>query len=217
MSESKKIEWVKLIVDLIGMLSYPIVILVLVFYIVDNAQFHALLDKLTGAKIGNTEFTFQAIEDKAADEALLNSEILELKRKTDKLEKELQVLLKKNPKVLKIIEKESKDYIDSQKLIVANSKYSVLVFNKPSQIVIANLILDFLLKSGYTASRTTTDLSELSNTLPTGTLFITRNQDGDKVVDQIISNLKELYPELKIHKQKSIQPLRRGDVQISLF
>ncbi len=217
MNESKKIEWVKLFIDLIGKLSYPIVILILVFHIIGNSQFHALLNKLTGAKLGNTEFTFQVVEDKAANEAKLNSHIQELKRKTEQLEEDLKILLKQqNVKHSQLNTAERNKRIKSQELLAKNSNYSILVFNKPSQTTGANQILELLLKSGYSASRTTTDLSEL-NPLPAGTIFITRNNKGDKIINNIIKDLKTLSPNFIIHKQKRIQPLRRGDIQISFF
>lgn len=217
MSESKKLEWVRLFIDFIGKVSYPLVILVLVFYIIENSQFQSLLNKLTGAKLGNTEFTFQVIEDKAANEARLNAHIQELQRKTQRLEQELKVLLQQDSQATNLVDKARLKTVEAEATLADNSQYSVLVFNKPSQIIAAGLIVDMLLKAGYSSSRTTTDLSELSTPLPNGTLYITRNSEGDKIISKIISDLKTMNPDFVIHQPEAIQPLRRGNVQISLF
>lgn len=214
---SSKLEWFKQFNELVGKLSYPLIIVILVFYIIDNSQFQSLLNKITTAKIGNTEFTFQAIEDEAETKAKLNSHVQELHRKTKQLEENIRLLIKRNNQ-LTIEEKEQIVQENIKESSYAKkAKYSILIFNRASQVSIANQIVELLLQWGYSASRITTDLSEFKKPPAEGTVYITRNDNGDKIIDEIISRLKNINPSMVIYKKPTIQLLRRGDVQISIF
>ncbi|WP_028857480.1 hypothetical protein [Psychrilyobacter atlanticus] len=133
--------------------------------------------------------------------------------------------LKKNTENLQIqiggiASKTSVDISSSKQKILnfeANSEYTVLVFYTLSQKVIANDLKESLLSEGYRSSSTATDFSELSKVYSSGTISINYTNRGTNVVEKIEEMLtkKGLSGSFKI--QKSITPLRRGDVQILIF
>ena len=99
----------------------------------------------------------------------------------------------------------------------ANSKYSVLVFNKSSQEDVANRISNKLLGMGFKASATETDLIESKRQLQKNEAWVIYTSRGMEIRENIKELLSGVAPDINFIFEPNPVKLRRGDMQILLF
>lgn len=98
-----------------------------------------------------------------------------------------------------------------------NSKYSVLVFNKPAQNNNAENVARELTKIGFKSSATPTDLTESRRQFGNNEAWIIYSTTGQKLLPQLKELLTRIAPQVRFEYEQNPVKLRRGDVQILLF
>ena len=102
-------------------------------------------------------------------------------------------------------------------LFEENSKFSVLVFYRPTRKDDSKKITERLVSLGYRCSRTPTDLSEAKIQYPSGNIWVIYTTDGKKLIDKIKAELDELGVSDPLQINPNSVRLRNGDMQLLLF
>ena len=104
------------------------------------------------------------------------------------------------------------------KLWKANGAYTTLVFHSSSSREPAAKLTQALLNAGFTASDTETDFGELQKVQPKeGTAYITYNQAGAQVLDDIRAKVQAMGLVKEVNVNPRAISLKRGDVQVLVF
>jgi len=211
---SMNIELLKVALDFISKLIYPIIIgivIVILYPKIQDIDLKALSSRLQSAKVGNNEFTFSEAEKVGAETAPLNQKVAALELEIGAIKSSIKVSgTNSSPQTGEIQQK-----INEFK---ANSPYTTLVFHNASSRQPAAKITQMLLGAGYTASDTETDFTELQKVpQKEGTVFITYTNSGE----QILEGIKSKIVSLGVAKEVNLNPrpieLKRGDIQILVF
>jgi hypothetical protein len=106
---------------------------------------------------------------------------------------------------------------ESRRKFEANSKYSVLVFNKPSQKGVAERVANALIKTGFKSSATPSNLTEARRQFGENEAWVIYTATGKELLPQLKELLARMAPNIRFEYQPDPVNLRRGDVQILLF
>jgi hypothetical protein len=218
MDNNTTLEWFKVLSELLGKIAYPLLVLILFVYIFNSSFAEKILFSINKATIGEIKIEFNdALKDSATDTAKLNSSITKFQSEIKSLKLDLDKLKENDTSNNSDYAAEKEKIENKIKTLSENSKYTVLVFNRPAHIDIATKFTANLVELGFSASRITSDLKEIANPLVTGEIFIARNQRGDVALNLVKEVLGKQYSQIPITIQTSYQPLKRGDIQISFF
>lgn len=208
------VELLKVALDFISKLLYPILIGILIVILypkIQDIDLKALTTRLQSAKAGNYEFTFGEAEKVGAETAPLNQKVAALELEIGAIKSSLKASGANASPQAGEIQQKIREF-------KANSPYTTLVFHNASSRQPAAKITQMLLAGGYTASDTETDFAELQKVQPKeGTVFITYTKAGE----QILESLKSKIVSLGVAKEVNTNPrpieLKRGDIQILVF
>lgn len=116
---------------------------------------------------------------------------------------------------ISVAEKQEKE-LDMEKFD-ANSKYSILIFNKSSKDEAANKIKNQLLSEGFKSSATETDLTESKRQFNSNEAWIIYTPRGGEIIGNVEKIVSNVAPNIKFVFEPNPLDLRRGDIQILLF
>jgi|GEM_PF-6972406 len=209
-----KIELLKVILDFISKLFYPIIIGIVIFILypkIQDIDLKALTTRLQSAKVGNNEFTFGEAEKVGAETAPINQKVAALELEIKSIKSSINTTgIKVSSQTIEIQQK--------IKEFKSNAPYTVLVLHNASSRQFAAKITQKLLDAGYAASYTETNFMELQKIQPKeNTVFITYTKSGE----QILKELRSKIISLGIAKEVNVNPrpieLKRGDIQVLVF
>lgn len=217
-------ELIKTVLDFVARSLYPAMAAVLLYAIypkVQEVDVRGLTNRLQSAKLGDSEFTFGDAEKVGAETAPLNRKLAELERQIQGLQTNLPAAAMPkatpgatSPDEARVAEKAAA----KDKLWKANGAYTTLVFHSASSREPAGKLTQALLNAGFTASDTETDFGELQKVQPKpGTAFITYNQAGAQVLDDIRAKVQALGVVKEVNVNPRAISLKRGDVQVLVF
>ena len=225
-------ELIKTVLDFIARSLYPAMAAVLLYAVypkVQEVDVRGLSNRLHSAKLGDSEFTFGDAEKVGAETAPLNRKLAELERQIQGLQTGLQTGLPAaavskatpgaaSPDEARVAEKAAEKAAAKDKLWKANGAYTTLVFHSSSSREPAAKLTQALLSAGFTASDTETDFGELQKVQPKeGTAYITYNQAGAQVLDDIRAKVQAMGLVKEVNVNPRAISLKRGDVQVLVF
>jgi hypothetical protein len=203
------------VLDFVSKMFYPIIVvclIVVLFPKIEKIDFDKLLGRMEKAKIGENEFSFS----KPLDEANTNNKFTKFERLVQTLQSDVAAI-QKNVSAAKVPESTKQEREASDQKFKENSKYTVLVFNRPNRSPAAEQITNALLQIGYKSSRTETDLTEAKISYPAGTIRIIHGQEGEKIVPNVKQIIQDLNLNQTIKVETEAYRIQRGDVQVELF
>ena len=208
------IEFLKVCLDFIAKLFYPILFGIVIFILYPKIQeidLRGLTNRLQTAKAGSYEFTFGEAEKLGAETAPLNQKIAELELEIGAIKSSLKSSEENaSPQSVEIQQK--------LKEFKANVSYTTLVFHNVSSRQAADRITQMLLGIGYAASDTETDFSELQKVqLKEGTVFINYTKSGEHIIGELKARISALGVVKEVNINSRPIELKRGDVQLLVF
>ena len=159
---------------------------------------------------------FKYKQDLVAEGAERNIQFEKLKKKLTEMHEDLD-LLKCNTNGAVIPQAKLAQRKQSEQAFDQNSKYSVLVFNKPAQSAVAENITKALLSNGYKSSSIATDLSESKHQYSSDTARLLYTKKGQTILVKIKAMIAGNTQNLNIVEEKNPIELMRGDIQVLLY
>jgi Skp family chaperone for outer membrane proteins len=161
-------------------------------------------------------FTAKFSQDLGAATAEIKGKIAQIERKLQEITDDLASLRKRYPEV-RLSEEAASKRAAEERAFQENSKYSVLVFYKSQQQIVAKTIEKVLLSEGYNSSSTATDLKESKKQFVPRHVWVIYTEKGMSKLADIETILNKLNLGLTLHVEPQVVQLRQGDIQILVF
>ena len=155
-------------------------------------------------------------QDIGAEAAERNNQLEELRIRISENTEDIE-RLKPSTSTRPLTSSQEETRRESRKRFEENSKYSVLVFNKPSQKNTAEKVATSLIETGFKSSATPTNLTESRRQFRKNEAWVIYTSKGQELLPQLKDLLTRAAPSIVFEYEKSPVNLRRGDVQILLF
>jgi chromosome segregation ATPase len=166
-----------------------------------------------GAKLELTKNQQEEITDRNAE---INGKIQDLEISIQQIKSDISSFRAKVPEV-QISKEELDNRAREAQAFKENSQYSVFVFYRDDRKAEADEIVKELLKQGYRSSNLLTDLSEIKEQRPPGTVTIRYTQTGQEKLKSVETLVRNSGFGNSLDVEQSPIPLRRGDIQVLLF
>jgi hypothetical protein len=216
----RRLEVLKVVLDFVSKCLYPAIALLLIALLypaIGTIDLKSLVARLQSAKAGGYEFAFsQQLKAEGDQTAELNGTIEQLKLKVSELSQDVAALREATPAATpppdQIAKREAKGAQFSN-----NSNYSVLVFYKPYQKEMANILTKKLLSLGFKSSATPTDLREAVKQFDEDTAWVVYSEKGQEKLQDLKAVLPAVTGRIKFVYREDPYNLRSGDIQSLLF
>lgn len=165
---------------------------------------------------GNITAKYQHEQDMGAEAAERNSQFTELKLKFAEISEDIKLLKSATPTAI-LPHSQVKARRDIEEQFERNSKYSVLIFNKPEQGQTAQDFSKAFLEAGYKSSATPTDLKESKRQFESNEAWVIYTDRGKEILFEVKLILDKTTSNIRFIYEPNPSKLRRGNIQILLF